>query len=81
MSTNYPKYDKFAQYGKKKKPSRYERIVTFLINAKRIVKVARKPSRKEYWLIFKICGVGLIILGVLSYIIQLVFSVALPIGK
>ena len=79
--SSYPKYDKYAKYQRKKKPGIYARITNFLKNAKRILKIANKPSRKEYWLVFKICGVGIVILGVLSYIIQLIFSVALPIGK
>ncbi|MFW9899560.1 MAG: protein translocase SEC61 complex subunit gamma [Candidatus Thorarchaeota archaeon] len=79
--SNYPKYEKYARYQAKKKPGRYQRFTQFMNNAKRILKIASKPSRKEYWLIFKICGIGLVVLGVLSYVIQLIFSVALPIGK
>lgn len=79
--TAYPKYDKYSQYQKKQKPGRWARFMAFLKNAKRIIKIANKPNRKEYFLVFKICGVGIVILGVLSYVIQLIFSVALPIGK
>ena len=79
--SSYPKYDKYSKYQSKQKPGRYQRFTQFLKNAKRILKTANKPSRKEYWLIFKICGIGIVILGVLSYVIQLIFSVALPIGK
>lgn len=81
MSKQYPKYDKYSKYARKKKPGMYKRFTKFLKNSKRIMKIANKPSRKEYFLIFKICGVGIVILGALSYVIQLVFSVALPIGK
>lgn len=79
--SSYPKYDKYSKYQSKGKPGRYQRFTLFLKNAKRIIKIANKPSRKEYWLIFKICGLGIVVLGVLSYVIQLIFSVALPIGK
>lgn len=79
--SSYPKYDKYSKYQSKGKPGRYQRFTQFLKNAKRIIKIANKPSRKEYWLIFKICGLGIVVLGVLSYVIQLIFSVALPIGK
>ena len=77
MSTKYPKYEKYQQ---KKKPGTYDKLSNFYINSKRILKIANKPNRKEYWLVFKICGIGLVILGVLSYIIQLIFSVAIPLG-
>ena len=79
--SNYPKYDKYSKYQSKQKLGRYQRLTQFLKNAKRIIKTANKPTRKEYWLIFKICGIGIVVLGVVSYIIQLIFSVALPIGK
>ncbi len=79
--SSYPKYDKYSKYQSKGKPGRYQRFTQFLKNAKRIIKIANKPTRKEYWLIFKICGLGIVVLGVLSYVIQLIFSVALPIGK
>ena len=78
MSTKYPKYE---NYNQKKKPSYYERFTDFLRNSKRVLKIANKPNRKEYFLVFKICGIGLIVLGVLSYVIQLIFSVAIPLGK
>ena len=82
--TSYPKYDKYAKYkGKKKKPGLWIRITDFFKNAKRILKIANKPNRKEYWMVFKICAIGMIILGLLSYVIQLIFSVTLAtyIGK
>ena len=79
-SKSYPKYDKYSKYQQKKKESVYQRLVTFYKNSKRILKIANKPDRKEYWLVFKICGIGLVVLGVLSYVIQLVFSVAVPLG-
>ncbi|MBD3341954.1 MAG: protein translocase SEC61 complex subunit gamma [Candidatus Lokiarchaeota archaeon] len=78
--SSYPKYAKYEKYKEKKKPGLYQRFKTFLKNAKRVLKIANKPGRKEYLLVFKICGIGLVVLGVLSYVIQLIFSVALPIG-
>jgi len=69
------KYDKYSTYEKKRKPSLYERLGTFFRNSKRIIKIANKPQKKDYFLVFKICAIGLVILGVLSYIIQLIFTV------
>ncbi|MFW9949782.1 MAG: protein translocase SEC61 complex subunit gamma [Candidatus Thorarchaeota archaeon] len=71
MSQQYPQYEK---YNKAKKLSLYERIVLFFQNSKRIIKIANKPNRKDYLLVFKICAIGLVILGVLSYVIQLILS-------
>lgn len=72
--SNYPKYEKYSISNKQKKPSLYERIIIFFQNSKRIVKIANKPKRKDYFLVFKICGIGILILGALSYIIQLIFA-------
>ena len=74
MSTSYPKYDKYSEYDKKKKPSLYERMGIFFQNTKRIMKIANKPGRKEYMTIFKICSIGIALLGAVSYVIQLIFT-------
>ncbi|MFW9829000.1 MAG: protein translocase SEC61 complex subunit gamma [Candidatus Thorarchaeota archaeon] len=78
--SQYPKYEKYAKSDKKKKLSLYERFTIFFQNSRRIIAIASKPKRKDYFLVFKICGIGILVLGVLSYIIQLIFSVAIPFG-
>ena len=75
--SSYPKYEKYESKGKKKKPGIYTRLITFFQNTKRIMKIANKPKRKDYFLVFKICAIGILILGALSFVIQLIFSVAL----
>ena len=77
--SNYPKYEKYTSNNKQKKPGLYERLTTFFQNSKRIIKIANKPKRKDYFLVFKICLIGTVLLGVVSYIIQLIFAVAMPI--
>jgi protein translocase SEC61 complex gamma subunit len=77
--SQYPKYEKYTKSEKQKKPGLYERLVIFFQNTRRIMKIASKPKRKDYFLVFKICAIGVVILGALSYVIQLIFSVALPI--
>ncbi|MDX1797531.1 MAG: protein translocase SEC61 complex subunit gamma [Candidatus Lokiarchaeia archaeon] len=72
---------KYSTSEQQKKQSLYERIVSFFQNTKRIIKIANKPKRKDYFLVFKICAIGILILGVLSYIIQAIFAVVLPIGS
>ncbi len=76
MSINqYPKYDQYSKYDKKGKLSLYERIGVFFQNSKRIIKIANKPGRKEYFLVFKICAIGILVLEALSYVIQLIWTV------
>lgn len=78
--SNYPKYESYSKNDKQKKPGLYERLVKFFQNSKRIIKIANKPKRKDYFLVFKICAIGLVILGALSYVIQLIFAIAMPMG-
>jgi len=73
--SNYPHYEKYSKYDKGKKLSIYERIGVFFQNTKRIMKVANKPDRKEYLSVFKICAIGLLLLGAISYVIQLLWTV------
>ncbi len=55
------------------------RFKSFLHHSKRIFKIAHKPTKKEYWLMAKICIVGFLILGVLSFIIHQIVVVVDPI--
>jgi protein translocase SEC61 complex gamma subunit len=73
--SNYPKYEKYDKYKQTQKPSISERINGFFKDVTRVLKIANKPDRKEYFLTFKICAIGLVILGALSYVLQLIFSV------
>ncbi len=75
--SSYPKYESYSKADKHKKPGVYDRLVKFFQNSKRIIKIANKPKRKDYLLVFKICTIGILILGALSYILQLIFSVVL----
>jgi len=70
---DYPHYEKYSKNDKRK--TFYEKIGVFFQNTKRIMKIANKPDRKEYFLIFKICGIGLLVLGALSYVIQLIWTI------
>ena len=74
MSNSYPRYEKYAKYEKGKKLTLYERIGVFFQNTRRIMKIANKPSRKDYFLVFKICAIGILVLGILSYVIQLIWT-------
>ena len=73
--SNYPRYTKYDKYKEGKKPSINERMLNFFQDVKRVLKIANKPNRSEYFLTFKICIIGLVVLGAVSYVIQLIFSV------
>lgn len=39
---------------------------------KRVLKVARKPDRDEYKNVAKVTGIGILIIGTLGFIIQMI---------
>ena len=44
----------------------------FVYECRRVLRVARKPDRDEYLQISRITGVGMILIGVLGFIITLI---------
>ncbi len=78
MSKRYPKYESYRK-DKKKKRTFYQKVVDLIQGMKRVIKTANKPGREDYLTVFKIVIIGLLILGGISYIIQLILSVV-PIG-
>ena len=42
---------------------------------KRIIKIARKPTKKEFLTTLKITGIGTLLIGVIGFVIQTVFSI------
>ena len=54
------------------KKSWAHRISKFLSDSKRILRLARKPTKKEYLMIAKITGLGMIIIGLIGMTIKLI---------
>jgi len=51
-----------------------QEMEAFLKNAKRLLKYATKPGRDEIYQISKIIFVSIIMLGVLGFILKLIFN-------
>ncbi|MHA1309691.1 MAG: protein translocase SEC61 complex subunit gamma [Candidatus Helarchaeota archaeon] len=49
-------------------------IKLFWQNAKRTLKLARKPTLKEFRMIARICALGVVIIGFIGYAIQMIFQ-------
>jgi len=79
MSNRYPKYEKYSPKKEEEKGSLYERGVNLIGRIRRILKIANKPGRSDYMMTFKIVIIGMLILGALSYVIQLILTV-IPLG-
>lgn len=79
MSNRYPKYEKYRSKKQEEKGSYYDRLVNLIRSIQRVLKTANKPGRSEYMMTFKIVIIGLLILGALSYVIQLILTIV-PLG-
>ncbi len=60
------------------KPSRFEklkewknRIQSFIIECKRVLIVTKKPDREEFKTIVKISGLGILVIGLVGFVIHL----------
>ena len=45
-----------------------------LAEYRRVVSISRKPSREEFMSIVKICGLGMVVIGAIGFVIQLVYQ-------
>ena len=51
-----------------------EIIGKFFMDSKRIFRVSRKPTKEEYKRMALIIGIGIVIIGVIGFLIQLFFE-------
>ena len=52
------------------KPSFKQKFKEFIIECRRVLKVTKKPSRAEFKTIVKISGVGILIIGLIGFVIH-----------
>ena len=51
-----------------------ELVGKFFMDSKRIFRVSRKPSKEEYKRMALIIGLGIVIIGIIGFLIQLFFQ-------
>ncbi len=73
---SYPKYDKYRTK-KRDEKTLYERSMDLLTSMKRVLKVANKPDWTIYKRTMMIVAVGFLLLGAISYVIQLISTVTI----
>ncbi len=47
------------------------RLKSFIIESKRVFKITKKPTREELKVIVKVSGIGILIIGLIGFIIQI----------
>ncbi|MDD3083586.1 MAG: protein translocase SEC61 complex subunit gamma [Candidatus ainarchaeum sp.] len=57
-----------------------ELFLNFISDSKRIFIVSRKPTKDEYKKMLIIIGIGIIVIGVIGFVIQLIFNLAGLVG-
>ena len=57
------------------KPSLWQRFKRFLIQCKRVFKVTRKPSKEEFLVISKVTGIGILIIGAIGFLINMLWQI------
>jgi len=50
------------------------KIKEFFESSKRILLISKKPSNKEFWAMAKVVGLGMIIIGVIGFIVRLLMN-------
>ena len=51
------------------------RLKTFLLEGRRVLAITRKPSRLEFVTIVKVTGAGIVLIGLIGFLLQLAKSV------
>ncbi|MBI2084990.1 MAG: protein translocase SEC61 complex subunit gamma [Candidatus Aenigmarchaeota archaeon] len=41
----------------------------------RVISVSRKPDKEEFWSSAKVCGAGILIIGVVGFVIYVLFRI------
>lgn len=49
-----------------------KRLKEFITECGRVLRVARKPSKQEYWTIAKVAGIGIMIIGLIGFLLHLI---------
>lgn len=55
-----------------KKRSMGSRLKSFFLQNKRVLKITRKPSKEEFKVIVKVTGIGILVIGLIGFLIQIV---------
>jgi len=55
--------------------SGWRKLRAFYIESKRVMKVTRKPGKEEFRTIVKISGLGMVVIGLIGFVIHIIKEV------
>ncbi|MFP4567988.1 MAG: protein translocase SEC61 complex subunit gamma [Candidatus Woesearchaeota archaeon] len=47
------------------------KLTNFITESKRVLRIAKKPSKEEYWTITKVSGLGLLLIGFAGFLLHM----------
>ncbi len=50
------------------------RLKSFAIESKRVFQLTKKPSKTEFWTMVKVSALGMLVIGMIGFIIQMAAS-------
>ncbi|NHJ47461.1 MAG: protein translocase SEC61 complex subunit gamma [Asgard group archaeon] len=53
-------------------------IGEFFTRSRRLLVHSKRPDRKEIWLTVRITAIGILIVGLVGYVIHILFTVIIP---
>lgn len=53
-------------------PGRMERLKSFILECKRVLRVTKKPDKQEYTTIVKISAIGIAIMGFIGFVVHFI---------
>ena len=51
-----------------------DKMTAFIEDSKRILTVSKKPAQQEFMVMAKVTGIGIIVIGLIGYTLQLLFQ-------
>ena len=48
-----------------------ERFKMFILESRRVLAITRKPSKEEFTTIVKVTGIGIVLIGLIGFLLQL----------
>ena len=59
------------------KPSTIQRFKSFLVECRRVWQVTKKPTKEELKVIVKVTGIGILVIGFIGFVINILWQVLL----
>ncbi|MBI2148169.1 protein translocase SEC61 complex subunit gamma [Candidatus Woesearchaeota archaeon] len=59
------------------KPSLTQRFKSFIVECRRVWQVTKKPTREELKVIVKVTGIGILVIGFIGFVINMLWQLFL----